>query len=160
MVYYSNPVLKSRSQRDMIAFIRQVRRMSQQTLGEKIGIKSNRVRNMICRMERKDRAVKPDRLKKIAEVLDVNIKMLERWTFKDPEQLYYMLLWIEELCPGMAFRKDNELCVKNETHKTLLRKYPEWREMKIRYVKGLIDYDEYLDWKLGKYKGSFKEDGR
>ena len=160
MVYYSNPVLKSLSQGDRIAFIRQVRRMSQQTLGEKIGIKSNRVRNMICRMERKDRAVKPDRLKKIAEVLDVNIKMLERWTFKDPEQLYYMLLWIEELCPGMAFRKDNELCVKNEPHKTLLRKYPEWREMKTRYVKGLIDYDEYLDWKLGKYKGSFKEDGR
>ncbi len=151
-VYYCRPILKSLCQGARIAFIRQFRRMSQQTLGERIGIKSKTVRNLICRMERKDRDVSPDRLKKIAEVLDVNIKMIERWSFRDPEQLYYELLWFEELCPGITLRKDSVSNIKNDTFKTLMQKYPEWREMKTRYVKGKITYDEYLNWKLGSFK--------
>ena len=78
--------------------------------------------------------------------------MIERWSFRDPEQLYYELLWFEELCPGITLRKDDISNIKNDTFKTLMQKYPEWREMKTRYVKGKITYDEYLNWKLGSFK--------
>jgi len=153
-VYYSLPKLKSLTQGSRIAFIRQLRHMSQQTFGEKIGIHSDGIRNLVCRYERKDRDIKRDRLKKMAEVLDVNIKMIERWDFRDPEQLYYELLWIEELCPGMILRKDSSDNPENGTYKVLLEKHTEWRKMKTKYVKGSITYEEYLDWKLGRYKGS------
>lgn len=151
-VYYSNPKLKSLTQGSRIAFIRQLRRMSQQTFGEKIGMSREHLRSRICRYEKHDRDIKPDRLRKMAEVLDVNIKMIERWDFRDPEQLYYMMLWFEELCPGMILRKNSIVTPENETYRALLEKYAEWREMKTKYVKGSISYEEYLSWKLGRYK--------
>ena len=158
VVYYSHPVLKSLSQGDRIAFARQLKRMSQQKLGEKIGIKSNRVRNLVCRMERKDRNIKPERVRKIAEVLKVNPKMLERWTFRDPEDLYYEMLWVEELCPDFIFRNTVRIDPKNPTHKALSEKYTEWKEMRRLYGDGKIEYEEYWDWKLGKYSDSRMED--
>ena len=146
-VYYTQPKLKGLTQGSRIAFIRQLRRMSQQSFGEKIGMSREHLRSRICRYEKHDRDIKPERLKKMAEVLDVNIKMIERWDFRDPEHLYYELLWIEELCPGMILRKDGIVNPENDTYKSLLDKHIKWREMKTKYVKGSITYEEYLDWK-------------
>lgn len=157
-VYYSHPQLKNLSQWSRIAFIRQVRRMSQQVFGEKIGLNKTHARTLVCRYEVHDRDIKPDRLDKIAEVLNVNKKMIERWDFHDPEQLYCELLWIEELCPDLFYRYTRTANPINETHRVLGTKYAEWREMKTKYLKEYITYEKYLDWKLGKYNGSCKED--
>ena len=54
----------------------------------------------------------------------------------------------------MIMRKDSSVNAENDTYKALLEKHTEWRKMKTKYVKGSITYEEYLNWKLGKYKES------
>ncbi len=157
-VYYSRPKLRSLSQGSRIAFIRQVRHMSQQVFGERIGLGKDHARTLVCRYEVQDRDIKPERLKKIAEVLNVDMKMIERWNFRDPEHLYYELLWVEELCPDLFYRYTGTSIPNNDTHRVLSEKYSEWREMKTKYLKEYITYEKYLDWKFGKYSDSRMED--
>ncbi len=152
-LYYPQPILKSLSQGDRIAFVRQLKKMSQKKLGEEIGIKSNRVRNLVCRMERMDRSIRQDKVRKIAEVLDINPKMIERWAFREPEDLYYEMLWIEELCPDFILRNTIRINPKNPTHEILSEKYAEWKKMRRMYGDGKIDYEEYWDWKLKRPDG-------
>lgn len=149
-VYYSKPVLKSLSQGDRLAFIRQFRRMTQFELGNKIGITGDRVRNQICRIERQNRDLRPERLEKIAEVLDINVAMLRRWDFENPEDLFYQSLWVEELCPDFQLRCLNAEDAKNPTHALLKEKYRTWRVMRNRYIDDKITFEEYWEWKLTK----------
>lgn len=155
---YTLPKLKSLRQGARIAFIRQYRQMTQKALGIKVGMTPVSVGRMMNKIEVHDRDISPDRLKKMAEVLDVNIHMIERWDFKDPEQLFYALLWIDELCPNIVVRNTLKGKLNNETMKVLNKRYAEWRDMRRKYLHKYITYPKYLDWKLGKYEDSFKED--
>ena len=146
-VYYSRPRLQSLSQGDRLAFVRKFRRISQQELGERIGIRV-RARNQICRIERTSRDLRPDRLEKIAEVLNVNTNMLKRWNFENPEDLFYALLWTEALCPDFMFRYTAKQTPQNKTHAFLSERYAEWKKMRRRYLDGRISFEEYWDWKL------------
>ena len=149
-VYYSRPKLTSLKQGDRLAFVRQFRRMSQQQLGERIGMPPAHARTLVSRLEKHDRDLKPDRLEAIAAVLNVNAAMLKRWDFKDPADLYYQLLWIEELCPDFMFRNTIRQTTKNKTHEFLSERYADWKKMRRRYLDGRIDFEEYWEWKLKK----------
>ena len=149
-VYYSQPKLKSLSQGDRLAFIRQFRRMSQQELGESIGLPANHARNLICRYEKKNRRIKTDRLKAIANTLNINVSMLTRWDFEDPEDLFYQLLWVEQLCPDFTFRHTIHTRPGNKTHAILSEKYEAWKEMRRKYSDSRISFEEYWEWKLTK----------
>lgn len=146
-VYYARPKLKSLSQGNRIAFVRQLRKMSQQELGERLGMQV-RARNQICRIERHNRDLRPDRLGKIAKILNVNEKMIKRWNYEDPEDLFYELLWVEELCPDFTFRNTVRQNPQNKTHEILSRRYAEWKEMRRKHADGKITFEEYWDWKL------------
>ncbi|MBO4456238.1 MAG: helix-turn-helix transcriptional regulator [Butyrivibrio sp.] len=148
---YTLPKLKSLRQGARIAFIRQYRQMTLQVFGEKIGMSRKNARTMMTRYEINDRDIKPDRLKKMAQVLNVNIHMIERWNFRDPEQLFYALLWIDELCPNIVIRNCLKGATKNATTEALNKKYDEWRDMRKKYLRKYITYRKYLDWKLGSY---------
>ena len=149
-VYYSRPRLKSLKQGDRLAFVRQFRRMSQQELGERIGMPPVHARTLVCRLEKHDRDLKPDRLEAIATVLNVNAAMLKRWDFEDPADLYYQLLWIEELCPDYHFRHSIRTRPENKTHAFLNEKYEAWKEMRRKYGDLRISFEEYWEWKLTK----------
>ena len=149
-VYYSKPVLKSLAQGDRLAFIRQFRHVSQPELGEKIGIRGDRARNQICRIERTSRNLRPERLEKIAEVLNINVAMLRRWDFENAEDLFYQSLWVEELCPDFQFRYSIAGRAMNPTHALFKDKYRIWKEMRHKYIRGTITYEEYWEWKLTK----------
>ena len=41
-------------------------------------------RTLVCRLEKHDRDLKPDRLEKMTNVLNINAAMLKRWDFEDP----------------------------------------------------------------------------
>ena len=146
--YYSRPFLKSLSQGDRLTFIRQFRHVSQQELGTRIGIRGERARNQICRIERTSRNLRPDRLKKIAEALNINIAMLRRWDFENPEDLFYQSLWVEELCPDLQFRYTVPGSPQNPTHRLFKEKYKEWKVKRSLYIDGRITFDEYWEWKL------------
>lgn len=147
-VYYSRPKLKSLAQGDRLAFVRQFRRMSQQELGEKIGMPPKNARRLIGRIETHNRDITPERLNRISQALGVNAAMLKRWDYTDPSDLFYELLWIEELCYGFTLRNANSRQPGNHTHKYLLEHYAEWLKMRKKYAGGHISYEEYWEWKL------------
>ncbi|MBP5461006.1 MAG: helix-turn-helix transcriptional regulator [Lachnospiraceae bacterium] len=147
-VYYSRPVLKSLAQGDRVAFIRKFRRISQQQLGDALGMDKGTARNRICRIERTSRQLKPDRLAKVADALHVNPMMLRWWDFKNPEDLFYHALWVEELCPDFQFRYSIAMGPQNPTHKVFKEKYIKWKVMRRRYIDGRISLEEYWEWKL------------
>ena len=149
-VYYSRPKLKSLSQGDRIAFVRQLRRISQQEFGERVGMPPVHARMLVCRIEKHDRNIKPDRLETISTVLNANAAMLKRWDFEDPLDLFYQLLWVEELCPDFSFRHTIRVRPQNKTHEQLSNKYEAWKEMRKKYRDMKITFEEYWEWKLTK----------
>lgn len=147
-VYYSQPKLKSLSQGDRLAFVRQLRRMSQQELGERIGLPAYSARNLICRYETKNRNIRANRLEAMAKVLNVDVAMLNNWDFTDSNDLYHLLLWMEEICPGYTLRYANKNKPCNMTHETLSVKYSEWLNMRRKFAAGKIGREDYWEWKL------------
>ena len=107
-------------------------------------------RALVCRIEKHDRNVKPDRLETISTVLNVNAAMLKRWDFEDPLDLFYQLLWVEELCPDFSFRHTIRVRPQNKTHEQLSNKYEAWKDMRKKYRDMKITFEEYWELKLTK----------
>lgn len=59
---YTRPILKSLMQGSRIAFIRQMRHMTQEELGQAIGLKGDNTRRLICRHEKHNRSPKEPKL--------------------------------------------------------------------------------------------------
>ena len=148
-VYYSRlPRLRSLSCGARIAYIRQFRGMTQQCLGEAIGLEKEKVRNRVCRYEKDGRIPKRDRLVKIAEVLSVSEGMLRNYDFRDPTDFIYEVLWIEELFPEMDIVLHKGNLLEYETCECFSLFYKEWRKMQKNLQKGMISRREYVEWKL------------
>lgn len=84
---YFKPELENLSQGKRIAFVRQMRRMTQDEVSEKIGLAGECKRRTMVRYERGDRIPKDDRLLEIANILNVNIKCLKEYDFRNDEDL-------------------------------------------------------------------------
>ena len=65
---YLKPELENLSQGERIAFARQVRRMSQDELADKLGFTGESKRRGVTRYERGDRVPKEDRLNEISNL--------------------------------------------------------------------------------------------
>ena len=85
---YLKPELENLSQGERIAFARQVRRMSQDELADKLGFTGESKRRGVARYERGDRVPKEDRLKEIAGILNVNVKCLKEFDFRNKRRSY------------------------------------------------------------------------
>ncbi|MBR0131479.1 MAG: helix-turn-helix transcriptional regulator [Lachnospiraceae bacterium] len=147
---YSKPMLTSLKQGARIAFIRKLRHISQPEFARLTGNMTSTGRNLICRYERTNRTPKPFKLKRFAEVLDVNIRMIEKYDFSNPADLFYVMLWMEELCPNFTIERHRLEGTMNESQRVLSEKYLEWQTMKKKYDTGKISFDEYWNWKLKK----------
>ena len=66
---YLKPELENLSQGERIAFARQVRKMTQDELAEKLGYTGESKRRGVTRYERGNRVPKPERLQEIADIL-------------------------------------------------------------------------------------------
>jgi len=144
---YSRPKLKNLSVGSRIAFVRHLRRMTREELALKIGLSDRNAKRIMSRYERSLKTPKPDKLRKIAEVLEINVRMIWPYDFNDPSDLFYLMLWIEELCPDIKLKKPHyELS--NETQRFLAEHMGEWRKMRRRYLKNEIRYEEYWEWKF------------
>lgn len=147
-IYDRLPVLKGLSCGDRIAYARQFRGMTQQKLGEAIGLTKEKVRNRVCRYEKGGRIPKPERIQKIAEILNVSEAMLKNYDFRDPSDLVYETLWIEELIPELyiSLHKGNPMIY--ETCECFALFYKQWRKMQIKREKDEISKRDYIEWKL------------
>ena len=80
---YLKPELEDLSQGERISFVRQMRRMTPDEVSEKLGLTGECKRRSMTRYERGDRIPKEDRLLEIANILNVNVKCLKEYDFRN-----------------------------------------------------------------------------
>ena len=77
---YTKPKLKDMSQGSRIAFARQFRLMTQDSLSDKLGLTGECKRRTMTRYEKGNRNPKEDRAREIAKILDVNYSAIKNMT--------------------------------------------------------------------------------
>jgi len=145
---YSRPMLDDLSQGSRIAFARQFRFMSQDELSDKLGITGENKRRTMTRYEKGERNPKEDRTKIIAEILNINYNAIKKYDYKNPIDVIYTLIWLEELIPNYSVNLE---CTKNFSSDDVLKiqtAIDKWNLMKSKRDKREISYKEYTNWKL------------
>ena len=152
---YVKPELRDLSQGSRIAFVRQLRHLSQDKVSDYLGLTGECKRRTMTRYERGDRNPKDERVKKIAKLLNVNFNSLKKYDYKNPEDLIYLLFWLEEYIPNYRLDLSQIRNVDESKIKILISSLLEWKKQKIKRDNREISYEEYFEWKIN-YK--IKED--
>ena len=145
---YLKPELKDLSQGSRIAFAREFRYMTQDNVSDKLGLTGECKRRSMARYERGDRVPKEERLQEIVNILNINVKCLKEYDFKNEEDMIYILLWMEELYPRMNIDLGLSESLPKESDIKLKRFFEEWNAMKEKRVDLELSYDDYVEWKL------------
>ena len=145
---YSKPVLKDLSQGSRIAFARQFRHLSQDNVSEILGFTGDSKRRAMTRYEKGDRNPKEDRAKEISGVLDVNYNAIKKYDYKNVIDLVYILMWLEEILPNYHLDLSEVPINDSNEFKLLINSLVKWSEVRNKWLKREITYEEYIDWKL------------
>ena len=145
---YLKPELNDLSQGSRIAFAREFRYLTQDNVSDKLGLTGECKRRSMARYERGDRVPKEERLHEIANILNVNVKCLKEYDFRNEEDMIYILLWMEELYPRMNIDLGLSESLPKESDIKLKRFFEEWNAMKEKRVNLELSYDDYVEWKL------------
>jgi len=145
---YLKPELKDLSQGSRIAFAREFRYLTQDNVSDKLGLTGECKRRSMARYERGDRVPKEERLQEIANILNVNVKCLKEYDFRNEEDMIYILLWMEELYPRMNIDLGLSESLPKESDIKLKRFFEEWNVMKEKRANLELSYDDYVEWKL------------
>ena len=145
---YLKPELKGLSQGSRIAFVREFRYLTQDNVSDKLGLTGECKRRSMARYERGDRVPKEERLQEIANILNVNVKCLKEYDFRNEEDMIYILLWMEELYPRMNIDLGLSESLPKESDIKLKRFFAEWNVMKEKRANLELSYDDYVEWKL------------
>jgi len=145
---YLKPELNDLSQGSRIAFVREFRYMTQDNVSDKLGLTGECKRRSMARYERGDRVPKEERLQEIANILNVNVKCLKEYDFRNEEDIIYILLWMEELYPRMNIDLGLSEVIPKESENKLKRFFEEWNVMKEKRANLELSYDDYVEWKL------------
>ena len=147
-ILYTKPKLRDLSQGSRIAFARQFRMMSQNDVSDKLGITGECKRRTMTRYEKGERNPKIDRLEDISKILNVNVNSIRNYDYKEPLDIIYILLWMEELIPNYSIDISKVPRV-NDYYINLLKKsLNEWNNIKAKKLRKEISYEEYIEWKL------------
>ena len=122
--------------------------MTQEELGEKIEMSPGRRRNRICRYDRGTRNPKDDRVEKMAEVLEINVAMIKSYDFKNPMDIVYILLWLEDVSPDYILKSSGAKSFVNNTSTCIKKALKEWQSVKNKLKKVEISETEYTEWKF------------
>ena len=147
-VMYTKPKLKDLSQGSRIAFVRQFRLMTQDDVSDKLGLTGECKRRTITRYEKGDRNPKDDRTLEIAQILNVNINSIKKYEYKEPIDIIYILMWLEELIPNYNIDLS---CVPNinDNNIVILKNFfKEWDIMRKKRGKREISYESFIEWKF------------
>ena len=145
---YSRPILRDLSQGSRIAFVRQFRSKTQDEISGLLGAPGDNRRRTMTRYEKGDRNPNISRTKKIAELLNVSYEAIKQYNYKEPIDLIYTLLWLEELIPNYHFDL-SEVSTGDETFLSILNTFiGEWDKIRKRRKRREIKYSDYIEWKI------------
>ncbi len=145
---YTKPKLEDLSQGSRIAFVRQFRTMSQDEVSDRLGLTGECKRRSMTRYEEGDRNPKDDRTNEIANILSVNYNAIKKYDFKDPIDIIYMFMWMEELIPNYIIDLSKVPRV-NDNYINIIKIFiKEWDLMRTKRIRKEISFEEYIDWKL------------
>ncbi len=97
---YLKPELDDLSQGRRIAFARQIGLMTQNELSDKLGITGENKRRTMTRYEKDNRNPKDDGVLEISKILNVSFNAVKKYDYKEPIDIIYILMWLEELIPN------------------------------------------------------------
>lgn len=155
---YVKSELNDLSQESRIAFVRELRHLSQDKISEHLGLTGECKRRTMTRYEKGDRNPKDDRTRIIAEILNVNYNAIKKYDYKNPIDVVYTLIWLEELIPNYFVNLE---CTKNLRSDDVLKiqtAVDKWNLMKSKRDKSKISYKECTNWKLTYDFGSDSND--
>lgn len=96
----------------------------------------------MTRYEKGERNPKEERTREIANILDVSYNSIKYYDFSNKSDLFYLLMWIEELYPNFGFKMNLQ------SDEKISNAFIEWNEMKKKRLNEEITYEEYIEWKL------------
>ena len=99
-LYYFKPELEDLSQGSRIAFVRQFRFMIQDSVSDKLGLTGDCKRRTMTRYEKGDRNSKDNRTLELAKIFNVSFDSIKKYDYKNPIDLFYTLMWLEEYIPN------------------------------------------------------------
>ena len=147
-ILYTKPELVDLSQGSRIAFARQFRFMTQDDVSNKLGLTGECKRRTMTRYEKGNRNPKDDRTSEIAKILDININAIKKYDYKEPIDLLYTLMWLEELIPKYQIDISKVPNINDENIVMFKQFINEWNVMREKRNKREITYEEYIEWKL------------
>ncbi len=102
----------------------------------------------MTRYEKGNRNPKEERTKEIAKILGINYHSIKQYDFKDPTDIFYLFMWMEELYPNFGFKMN----LQGEDR--INNAFIIWNNMKTKRNNNEITYEEYIEWKLNFEIGS------
>ena len=147
-ILYTKPELVDLSQGSRIAFARQFRFMTQDDVSDKLGLTGECKIRTMTRYEKGNRNPKDDRTSEIAKILDININAIKKYDYKEPIDLLYTLMWLEELIPKYQIDISKVPNINDENIVMFKQFINEWNVMREKRNKREITYEEYIEWKL------------
>lgn len=145
---YTKPELDDLSQGSRIAFARQFRFMTQDQVSDKLGLTGECKRRTMTRYEKGDRNPKDDRTLEIAKILNVSFNAIKKYDFKNPIDIFYTLMWLEELIPRYQIDLSNVPNINDDNINQIKNFINDWELIRNKRFKREISYEEYIEWKL------------
>ncbi|MDY4414685.1 MAG: helix-turn-helix transcriptional regulator [Ruminococcus sp.] len=131
-----------------IKHIRNLRGLTQKEFGRLIGFDENTADVRVAQYESGTRTPKADLLRKMAEVLDVNICYLSEPSLYSAEEIMFSLFELDDNYPVKILDTPNEkhsVCFDSVLMDGFLA---EWQTRKQELADGTITPEEYLEWKI------------
>ena len=147
-IIYAKPELRDLSQGSRIAFVRQFRFMTQDDVSNKLGLIGECKRRTMTRYEKGERNPKEERTKELANIFNVNYHAIKDYDYKDPMDLIYTLMWLEEIIPRYQIDLSKVPNINKDNINQIKDFIKIWEEMRSKRFKREISYIEYTEWKL------------
>lgn len=147
---YLRPIMKDLSQGSRLSFVRQYRHLYQEDVAKKLGLNGERCERTIQNYERNDRVPRTDRLQELANIYSVSINAIREYDLKNPIDVVYILMWLEEQFDNYYIDLIKSKYIFNSNTIEMVKLYNEWMEMREKKNNGEITPDDYLEWKLNK----------
>lgn len=145
---YTKPELDDLSQGSRIAFARQFRFMTQDEVSDKLGLTGECKRRTMTRYEKGNRNPKDDRTLELSKILNVSYNAIKKYDFKNTIDIFYTLMWLEELIPRYKIDLSNVPNINEDNINQVKRFINDWEIMRNKRYKREISYEEYVEWKL------------